>query len=99
MTKTAGEAHMINIGHIQKDDVTTIPTFRAAYSDRTALLMAKVARRAYEPFAGGAREALERDDVTLQRFFESFSEIGLADCTAMVDRVTETAGFIAAGDD
>ena len=42
-------------GNIEPDDLKNIPTFRAAYSDRTALLMARLAQRAYEPFhEGGA---------------------------------------------
>jgi hypothetical protein len=41
---------MANIGDFEPDDLRSIPTFRAAYSDRTALLMAKLAYRAYEKF-------------------------------------------------
>ena len=41
---------MSDIGTFTRDDLKTIPTFRAAYSDRTALLMAKLAHRAYEVF-------------------------------------------------
>ena len=38
---------MTDIGVFEPDDLKNIPTFRAAYSDRTALLMAKLAFRAY----------------------------------------------------
>jgi hypothetical protein len=41
---------MANESNIEPDDIKSIPTFRAAYSDRTALLMAKLAYRAYEKF-------------------------------------------------
>jgi hypothetical protein len=41
---------MSDIGTFTSDDLKNIPTFRAAYSDRTALLMAKLAHRAYEVF-------------------------------------------------
>jgi triacylglycerol lipase len=86
-----GERVMVNIAAIEKDDVKSIPTFRAAYSDRTALLMAKVARRAYEKFDADAR--------ALKTFSDSLSEVGLTECTDLVDPDLGTAGFIAAGDD
>ena len=41
---------MANESNIEPDDIKSIPTFRAAYSDRTALLMAKLAYRAYDKF-------------------------------------------------
>jgi hypothetical protein len=42
----------MDISLFEPDDVKNIPTFRAAYSDRTALLMAKLAFRAYNDFDG-----------------------------------------------
>jgi hypothetical protein len=82
---------MVKIPDIAKDDVKSIPTFRAAYSDRTALLMAKVARRAYEKF--------DADATALKTFSDSLSAVGLTECTDLVDAELGTAGFIAAGDD
>ena len=41
---------MNGIGLFTPDDLKNIPTFRAAYSDRTAFLMAKLAYRGYELF-------------------------------------------------
>jgi triacylglycerol lipase len=37
----------VDIGAIEPDDIKSIPTYRAAYSDRTALLMARLSHRAY----------------------------------------------------
>lgn len=76
-------------GNIEPDDLRSIPTFRAAYSDRTALLMARLAQRAYEPFQpGGAAFAT---------FPEAFAKLGLTDFLPIVDDDVGTAGFITAG--
>ena len=76
-------------GSIEPDDLKSIPTFRAAYSDRTALLMARLAQRAYEPFhEGGA---------AFDTFPDELREIGLADFLRIVDPEVGTAGFVTAG--
>lgn len=82
---------MIDIANIEKDDITSIPTFRAAYSDRTALLMARVARRAYEKF--------DQDGAALKLFSDGLSAVGLEECADLVDAKSGTAGFIAASKD
>lgn len=77
--------------NIELDDIKSIPTFRAAYSDRTALLMAKLAFRAYERF--------DTNSKAFNRFREDFARLGLVDCESLVDRKTGTAGFVVAGPD
>ena len=76
---------------IEPDDLTSIPTFRSYYSDRTALLMARLSYHAYELF--------DVDDAAWNKFSGQFRELGLKDCVALIDRDTGTAGFVAAGDD
>ena len=82
---------MTDIGLIEPDDIKNIPTFRTAYSDRTALLMARLAYRAYTEFDldNGAFSAFERE----------FLDLGLTNCIGLIDRETGTAGFVVAGDD
>ncbi len=82
---------MANIGNFEPDDLRSIPTFRAAYSDRTALLMAKLAYRAYEKF--------DVDDTSWLAFSETFQKLGLTDCTGLIDRDVGTAGFVVANDE
>jgi len=83
------EAAMSRTTDIESDDVRSIPTFRAAYSDRTALLMAKLAYRAYEKF--------DASDESFSRFRGDFAHLGLEDFDSLVARERGTAGFIAAG--
>ncbi|MPZ38686.1 MAG: DUF2974 domain-containing protein [Rhizobiales bacterium] len=80
-----------NIGAIEPDDIKSIPTFRAAYSDRTALLMAKLSYRAYVPF--------DVDDKAFSSFSSDFASLGLRVCDKLVDPDVGTAGFVVAGDD
>jgi hypothetical protein len=82
---------MTDIGNFEPDDLRSIPTFRAAYSDRTALLMAKLAYRAYEKF--------DVDDTSWLTFSETFRKLGLTDCTGLIDRDAGTAGFVVASDE
>lgn len=82
---------MVDIGQFQPDDLKSIPTLRAAYSDRTALLMAKLSYRAYEKF--------DIDDQSWLGFSETFQKLGLTECTALVERDVGTAGYVVAGDD
>jgi hypothetical protein len=58
---------MANESNIEPDDIKSIPTFRAAYSDRTALLMAKLAYRAYEKF--------DKDDDAFGAFQQDFTDL------------------------
>jgi triacylglycerol lipase len=76
---------------IEPDDIKSIPTFRAAYADRTALLMARLARRAYEAF--------DTDDNAFNTFREGFTRLGVAECERLVDPASGTAGFVVAGPD
>ncbi len=76
---------------IEIDDLKSIPTYRAAYSDRTALLMARLARRAYDRFD-------ENDDAFTQ-FRDGFAHLGLVECEGLIDREAGTAGFVVAGPD
>ena len=55
-----------------------------------ALLMAKLAHRAYERF--------ESDDAFV-RFQADFARLGLIDCVGLIDRDVGTAGFVVAGPD
>jgi hypothetical protein len=82
---------MTRPGDIQPDDIRTIPTFRAAYSDRTALLMAKLALRAYEAF--------DLDEPAWLKFHETFRALGLTEADRLVDAQVGTAGFVIAGED
>ena len=82
---------MADIGDFEPDDIKGLPTFRAAYSDRTALLMAKLSYRAYEKF--------DNDDKSWLAFSATFRQHGLIECVSLIDKATGTAGFIVAGDD
>lgn len=82
---------MADIGDFEPDDLKNVPTFRAAYSDRTALLMAKLAYRAYTKF--------DVDDRSWLAFSETFAKLGLTESAALIDRDVGTAGFVVAGND
>ncbi len=82
---------MTDIGHFEPDDLKSIPTFRAAYSDRTALLMAKLAYRAYEAF--------DIDDTSWKTFTDVICGSGFGGCERLVARDIGTAGYIAEADD
>jgi triacylglycerol lipase len=82
---------MAQPGDIEPDDIRAIPTFRAAYSDRTALLMAKLALRAYEAF--------DLDDDSWLKFHESFRPLGLTEFVRLIDLPVGTAGFVIANGD
>ena len=73
---------------IDPDDIKTIPTFRAAYSDRTALLMARLSRRAYEHF--------DKSDAEFANFTKGFETLGLSPCVKLLDPEAGTAGYIVA---
>lgn len=45
--------HLLEVHPVSKENSSSPPTFRAAYSDRTALLMAKLAMLSYERFELG----------------------------------------------
>lgn len=79
---------MVAIGDIEPDDLESIPTFRAAYSDRTALLMAKLAYRAYEDF--------HLDGPAFDKFRADFSRMGLEVCEGLVAPGSGTAGYVVA---
>lgn len=78
---------MGDISDIETDDIRNIPTFRAAYSDRTALLMAKLAKRVYDPF---------NDDKSLAAFQAVFTPLGLEVCERLIDEEAGTAGAVLA---
>ena len=82
---------MIDIGSFEPDDLRNIPTFRAAYSDRTALLMGKLAYRAYNSF--------DIDDASFKLFDSEICKQGFTSCTGLVDREVGTAGYVVDGDD
>lgn len=82
---------MTGIGVFTSDDLKTIPTFRAAYSDRTALLMAKLALRAYELF--------DSDEAAWKLFSDAICRDGFAGCKGLIDRDIGTAGYVAEGDE
>ncbi len=74
---------------IEPDDIANIPTFRAAYSDRTALLMAKLSKRAYDAF--------DLDKDSSQKFSKTFEALGFEPCIELIDPDSGTAGFIVFG--
>src|ERR1700731_705913 len=80
---------MTDIGVFEPDDLKNIPTFRAAYSDRTALLMAKLAFRAYNSF--------EIDEAAFKTFSDELYAGGFTSCKALVDKDVGTAGFVVDG--
>ncbi len=82
---------MPRIDAIEVDDIKSVPTFRAAYSDRTALLMARLAHRAYEKFNDSPAE--------FDKFRLGFEALGLREFESLVDQTKGTAGFVIAGDD
>lgn len=82
---------MNDIGLFTADDLKNIPTFRAAYSDRTALLMAKLAYRAYELF--------DSDEESWNKFNKAICSDGFTGCKGLIDREIGTAGYVAEGDE
>ena len=82
---------MIDISLFKPDDLKNIPTFRAAYSDRTALLMAKLAFRAYNDF--------DVSEAAFKTFRTDLCTLGFIDCSRLVDSDVGTAGYIVEGDD
>lgn len=82
---------MGDITDIEPDDIKSIPTFRAAYSDRTALLMARLSKRIYDPF--------ERDDESFSAFQKVFAPLGLDVCQKLVHAEAGTAGVVLASPD
>jgi len=84
-------AYMVDIGSFEPDDLKNIPTFRAAYSDRTALLMAKLAYRAYTSF--------DVDDAAFRSFNDELCKQGFTACKGLIDRDVGTAGYVVDGSD
>jgi pimeloyl-ACP methyl ester carboxylesterase len=84
-------AGMTDIGHFEPDDLKSIPTFRAAYSDRTALLMARLAYRAYDAF--------DVDDKSWKTFSDAVCGSGFGGCERLIASDIGTAGYVAEGDD
>jgi pimeloyl-ACP methyl ester carboxylesterase len=82
---------MADIGLFQPDDLKNLPTFRAAYSDRTALLMGRLAYRAYQLF--------DRDDASFKAFSDELCGHGFASCKGLIDREIGTAGYAVDGSD
>src|SRR5687767_11961978 len=76
---------MGDISDIEPDDIKSIPTFRAAYSDRTALLMAKLAKRVYDPF---------HDEKGFEAFQAVFTPLGLRVRERLIDEDAGTAGAV-----
>ena len=73
----------------EPDDLKNIPTFRAAYSDRTALLMAKLALRAYDHF--------DLDDAAWTKFNDELCCQGFTSGKGLIDHDIGTAGFVFEG--
>jgi pimeloyl-ACP methyl ester carboxylesterase len=82
---------MTDLGFFEPDDLRNLPTFRAAYSDRTALLMARLAYRAYELF--------DQDDASFKAFTDDLCGHGFSGCTGLIDREIGTAGYVVDGSD
>ena len=81
----------MDISLFEPDDIKNIPTFRAAYSDRTALLMAKLAFRAYNDFDGS--------EAAFKTFKTDLCTQGFIECSSLIDRDVGTAGYIVEGND
>ena len=81
----------MDISLFEPDDIKNIPTFRAAYSDRTALLMAKLAFRAYNDFDGS--------EAAFKTFKTDLCTLGFIECSGLIDRDVGTAGYIVEGSD
>ena len=81
---------MGDVTDIEPDDLKNIPTFRAAYSDRTALLMARLSKRIYDPF---------NDDKTFDAFQKVFTPLGLNVHERLIDEAAGTAGAVLASPD
>ncbi len=75
----------------EPDDLKNIPTFRSAYSDRTALLMAKLSLRAYQLF--------DADDAAWTKFNGELCCQGFDSAKGLIDRDVGTAGFVVEGSD
>ncbi len=82
---------MTDVGIFGPDDIKNIPTFRAAYSDRTALLMAKLAFRAYTSF--------EVDEPAFKKFSDELCAQGFLSCAGLIDNDVGTAGYVVDGSD
>jgi predicted lipase len=82
---------MNDIGFFEPDDLKNIPTFRAAYSDRTAMLMARLAHRAYDSF--------DTDDISFKTFSDDLLAHGFTNSKGLIDRDAGTAGFVVEGSD
>jgi triacylglycerol lipase len=82
---------MMDISLFEPDDLKNIPTFRAAYSDRTALLMARLAFRAYNDFDGS--------EAAFKTFRTDLCALGFIECSGLVDSDVGTAGYIVEGND
>jgi predicted lipase len=82
---------MSDIGFFEPDDLKNIPTFRAAYSDRTAMLMARLAHRAYDSF--------DVDDMSFKTFSDDLIARGFTNSKGLIDRDAGTAGFVVEGSD
>ncbi len=82
---------MTDLGFFETDDLRNLPTFRAAYSDRTALLMARLAYRAYELF--------DQDGASFKAFTDDLCGHGFSGCTGLIDREIGTAGYVVDGSD
>jgi triacylglycerol lipase len=76
---------MGDISDIEPDDIKNLPTFRATYSDRTALLMAKLSKRVYDPF---------NDEATFEAFQKVFTPLGLKVRARLIDEEKGTAGAV-----
>ena len=82
---------MTDIGVFEPDDLKNIPTFRAAYSDRTALLMARLAFRAYTSF--------NINEAAFKTFSDELCAGGFTGCTGLIDNDVGTAGYVVDGSD
>jgi hypothetical protein len=82
---------MTDIGVFEPDDLKNIPTFRAAYSDRTALLMARLAFRAYTSF--------DINEAAFKTFSDELCAGGFTGCTGLIDNDVGTAGYVVDGSD
>lgn len=83
---------MADPDQFERDDLKSIPTFRAAYSDRTALLMARLAHRAYRPF--------DKDlPASLNAFSTEICNAGFLSCAGLIDMDVGTSGYVVIGDD
>jgi hypothetical protein len=88
----APEEQLLEVAPIFGDDVDSIPTRRAAYSDRTAAMMAKVAMLAYIAFEDADKKKI-LDGILTHGRVKLLETIAVSATSASVPWPTENSAF------